>query len=162
MTRDAIATLLGKLSHFLRFRDDDEDTVRAWLEQLEVEATADDLPDLLAMLDDEDTTGALWGVLYIAENLGEAYLEALVDALPKLWSRAPNWAITATLRIVNTFGEPDDCVPEFVALAKRDPKAMLTLEALLDTVEVEDHLVDDQQDALDAMRAALKANRGRA
>lgn len=159
MTSSPTDAVLDQLSQFLRFGGHDEDTIRAWLEELESLATSDDLPALLGMLEDDDTTGVLWAVLYIAENLGDAYLTALSQALPQMWQRAPQWSMTAVLRIVNTHNEPDDCIAPFAASVRARPEAQLTLEALLDTLEVEDHLIEGQQAALEALRTALKSSR---
>ena len=53
------------------------------------------------------------------ESFDDDYLAGLLEALPELAQRAPTWADTAVLRIVNTRGEPEDCTGTFIALAKR-------------------------------------------
>lgn len=85
---------------------------------LDVGATPEHLPALFGLLEDSDPHGVLWPVLYVAEDQGDAYLTGLVEALPGLAVRAPTWAETAVLRILNTRGEPDDCTEVFEAAVR--------------------------------------------
>lgn len=145
-TTDVVGTILDRLATFLRYGEQREEEVQSWLEKLEEAAGPDDLPRLFALLDDDDASGVLWDVLYIAEGLDDAYLRVLVEQLPALWARAPQWAITAVLRVLNTAGEEEDCVPRFVDLARGYPPAHAALRELAGQLEEEDEeLVQEEQ-----------------
>jgi len=158
-TTDDVGTLLEHIASFMRFGDRSEEEVNAWIDELEAKAEPDDLPRLLAAFDDDDVSGALWGILHVAEGMDDHYLEALLDHLPALWARAPQWAITAVLRIVNSAGEEDDCVPRFIELARAWPAAHPALRALGEQMEAEGDFVSDEQRATFLrLLAALPAN----
>jgi primosomal protein N' len=127
------------------------------IDQLEKLATPDLLPELLGALEDEDPYGILWSVFYLAESMDDAYLAALLDALPGLRTRAPRWAETAVVRIWNTHGESDDCTGTFLQLAKDAPAQ--TREAILavaDTIAADiDDLVPEQRVAMAALVRGL-------
>ncbi len=132
----------------------------AQLQRLEAIATPELLPDLLGALEDDDPAGVLWSLFYIAESMDDAYLEALLDALPGLHRRAPRWAETAVIRILNTRGEPEDCTPQFLALAA---KRSATLRRLLvriatDIAAEPDELAPGQ---LETLREAVGALGGK-
>jgi hypothetical protein len=93
--------------------------LEAQLHRLGEIATPALLPDLLGALEDDDPAGLLWSLFYVAEGMDDAYLVALLDALPGLHRRAPRWAETAVIRILNTRGEPDDCTVAFLELASQ-------------------------------------------
>ena len=59
--------------------------------------------------------------------MDDAYLAALLDALPGLYQRAPRWAETAVIRILNTRGEPEDCTQTFLQLAGERTKTLRRL-----------------------------------
>jgi hypothetical protein len=122
------------------------------IDQLEKLATPDLLPELLGALEDEDPYGILWSVFYLAESMDDAYLAALLDALPGLRTRAPRWAETAVVRIWNTHGESDDCTGTFLQLAKDAPAQ--TREAIL---AVADTIAADIDDLVPEQRAAMAA-----
>src|SRR5690606_3291696 len=81
---DTVGSLLERLSAFLRYGDRSEEEVQGWLEEIDEHAQPSDLPRLFAILDDDDTSGVLWDVLYIAESMDDDYLRALLDQLPAL------------------------------------------------------------------------------
>ena len=68
---------------------------------------------MFGALDDDDPHGVLWSVFYLLEGFDDDYLVGLIAALPELSQRAPRWAETAVLRIVNTRGEPRGLHTEF-------------------------------------------------
>jgi hypothetical protein len=108
------------------------------------------LPDLLGALEDDDPAGVLWSLFYVAEGMDDAYLAGLLDALPGLHRRAPRWAETAVIRILNTRGEPDDCTAAFLELAAQ---RTVTLRRLLVRIAVDiaaepDELAPGQLDTL--------------
>jgi len=152
---DTVGSLLERLSAFLRYGDRSEEEVQGWLEEIDEHAQPSDLPRLFAILDDDDTSGVLWDVLYIAESMDDDYLRALLDQLPALWARAPQWAITAVLRILNTAGDEEDCVAEFLALARTTPASHTALHEIAAQLEEDRDLVQDEQRA--ALRDLLAA-----
>src|SRR5690606_24576648 len=108
--------------------------------------------------DGPDPLGILWSIFYVAENMDDAYLEGLLDALPGLWERAPGWAETAILRILNTRDEPEDCTAQFEALAKQQPSS--TRELLREILEGpldndDESLATDQRDSIRSTLAAV-------
>lgn len=153
---DVVGEVLDRLDSFLRFGDQSEEDVHDWVEDLEAAAGPDDLPRLFAVLRDEDASGVLWDILYIAEGMDDDYLRVLVEQLPALWSRAPQWAITAVLRILNTSGEDEDCVADFIEHAKAHSPAHPSLRELAHALEDDGDLVqDEQRRAAQALIAAL-------
>ncbi|MEM6291617.1 MAG: hypothetical protein AAGA54_10140, partial [Myxococcota bacterium] len=123
---------------------------QALVAQLEAVASPALLPDLLGALEDEDPYGILWSVFYLAENMDDAYLQALLDAMPGLHARAPRWAETALIRIWNTHDEPDDCTPAFLAQMKT---ADASVRAAV--LEVTGGIARDLDDLVPKQRAAL-------
>lgn len=104
---------------FARSDEDLGDEVPRLVERLQQTADPTLIPAMFGALDDDDPHGVLWSVFYMLESFDDDYLAGLLEALPELSQRAPTWAETAVLRIVNTRGEPEDCTGTFVALAKR-------------------------------------------
>src|SRR5688500_5145420 len=96
--------------------DPGTEVLDALIDRLRAHADASILPAIFGLLDDDDASGLLWPVFYVAEDQGDAYLSALLNALPHLSERAPGWAEIAVLRILNTRGEPEDCTASFDAL----------------------------------------------
>ncbi|MEZ4430319.1 MAG: hypothetical protein R3A51_21780 [Nannocystaceae bacterium] len=90
------------------------------------------IPRLFALLEDHDPYGLYWHLLYVLERFDE-YVAGLVDALPSLHARAPVWAATCLIRIINTRGEPDDCTGELNQLLAAAPAETQALaRAVLD------------------------------
>ena len=131
------------------------------LHRLEAIATPELLPDLLGALEDDDPAGVLWSLFYVAESMDDAYLGALLDALPGLHRRAPRWAETALIRILNTRGEPEDCTPEFLELAATRSATLrkLLVRIATDIAAEPDELAPGQ---LEALREAVGAFGGNA
>lgn len=113
------ADVLTRLVLFARSEEDLGDEVPRLIDRLAQTADATLIPAMFGALDDEDPHGVLWSIFYLLEGFDDDYLAGLIDALPDLLERAPGWAHTAVLRIVNTHGEPEDCTATFVALARR-------------------------------------------
>ena len=112
------AEALATIALWRRTGEDPGEELEVVAASLEVGATPEHLPALFALLEDSDPFGVLWPVLYVAEDQGDDYLLALVEALPGLAVRAPQWAQTAVLRILNTRGEPEDCTEAFEAAVR--------------------------------------------
>jgi hypothetical protein len=113
------AEILARIVLFARSDEDLGDEVPRLVERLQQTADPTLIPAMFGALDDDDPHGVLWSVFYMLESFDDDYLAGLLEALPELAQRAPTWADTAVLRIVNTRGEPEDCTGTFVALAKR-------------------------------------------
>ena len=130
--------------------------VDAKLQRLGTIATPELLPDLFGALEDDDPGGVLWSLFYVAEGMDDAYLEGLLEALPGLHRRAPRWAETAIIRILNTRGEPEDCTPQFLELAAARPATLrkLLVRICNDIAAEPDELAPGQ---LDALRTAIVA-----
>ena len=96
-------------------------------------------------------------MFYLAESMDDAYLEALIDALPGLHERAPRWAETAVVRIWNTYGEPEDCTATFLALAKAgSAETRAAILEVADTIAADiDDLVPEQRNAMAALVRGL-------
>ncbi len=110
--------LLARVALLARADEDIGDDIAPLIARLQDIATKDQIPAMFGVLDDDDPSGALWSVFYLLEGFDDDYLAGLLDALPALAERAPRWAETALLRIVNTRGEPEDCVATFIALGR--------------------------------------------
>jgi hypothetical protein len=115
-------TVLGRIVLAARAEEELDDDLPRLLDRLEATLDPSLVPSLFGALDDDDPHGVLWSVFYLLEGLDDDYLRGLVTALPELVARAPRWAETAVLRIVNTRGEPEDCIDALVAVA-REQKA---------------------------------------
>jgi hypothetical protein len=128
------------------------------LEALEAIADESLLPDLLAALEDDDPGGSLWSLFYLAENMDDAYLAALLDALPGLHERAPHWAETAVIRILNTRGEPEDCTGTFLHMAGERTKTLrrLLVRILQAVAREPDELAPGQAEIIAETIAALE------
>lgn len=87
------------------------------LEQIEDPAA---LPRLLDLLEDNDPHDVYWNVLFVLEKF-DAYLRVLLDGLQALHHRAPEWAYTCVIRILNTRGAEDDCTAAFEQLINAGP-----------------------------------------
>lgn len=74
------------------------------------------MPRLLGLLEDNDPEGIYWNVLYVLEKFDDAYLKALLGSIEALHARAPQWAYTCIIRILNTRGDEDDCTAAFERL----------------------------------------------
>jgi hypothetical protein len=127
------------------------------LERLGALATPALLPDLFGALEDDDPAGVLWSLFYLAEGMDDAYLGALLDALPGLHQRAPRWAETAVIRILNTRGEPEDCTATFLDLAGTRPAVLrrLLVRIATDIAAEPDELAPGQLETLAEAIAAL-------
>ncbi|MCA9695257.1 MAG: hypothetical protein KC636_37100, partial [Myxococcales bacterium] len=115
------------------------------------------IPRLFALLEDHDPYGLYWHLLYVLERFDE-YVAGLVDALPSLHARAPVWAATCLIRIINTRGEPDDCTGELNQLLAAAPAETQALaRAVLDELlnDPEAGLDTFQRDAIEATLQAL-------
>lgn len=111
-------TILGRIVLAARAEEELDDDLPRLLDRLEATLDPSLVPSLFGALDDDDPHGVLWSVFYLLEGLDDHYLRGLVTALPELVARAPRWAETAVLRIVNTRGEPEDCVDALVTIAR--------------------------------------------
>ena len=114
---------------------------------------------MFGLLEDDDPYGVLWSVFYVMEGMDDAYLEELVSVLPGLDQRAPVWAETALLRIINTRGEPEDCTGTFEAYVRAtddDTRGAIkgVLTRLLDSDDV--GLSRPQRDSLQDTLAAVE------
>ena len=117
------------------------------------------LPRMFGLLEDDDPYGLLWSVFYVMEGMDDAYLEQLVTVLPALDERAPGWAETAVLRIINTRGETEDCTESFEAFVRAtddDTRGVIkgVLVRLLDSDDV--GLSRPQRDSLQDTIAAVE------
>lgn len=121
-TLDNLAALLDRIHQIAQFGS--EIAVREelpplveLLEQIEDPAA---LPRLLDLLEDTDPHGVYWNVLYVLEKF-DVYLRVLLDGLPALYHRAPEWAYTCVIRILRTRGDEDDCTAAFEQLICAGP-----------------------------------------
>jgi hypothetical protein len=64
----------------------------------------------------------------------QAYFAAFIDAVPRLYEQAPEWAFAAMMRLINTRGSADDSASRFEAAvdAAGDEIANLVIEILAD------------------------------
>jgi hypothetical protein len=116
------------------------------------------LPAMFGVLEDEDPHGILWSVFYIIEGLDDdVYLPALMSSLPGLWQRAPRWAETAVIRILNTRGEADDCVDTFIEVARAHPpdEQAVLIEILHSLTQDAEALAPAQSETIDHTLDAL-------
>jgi hypothetical protein len=138
--------------------DPGPDAIEALLGRLAANADATVLPGIFGLLDDDDASGLLWPVFYVAEDQGDAYLRALLAALPHLLERAPSWAETAVLRIINTRDEPEDCTARFDQLAAASSvRARRALARILKTITraSDSELAPLQRDTIARTAAAI-------
>jgi hypothetical protein len=152
------ARALEDLAFYVRTGEDPGEALPDLLERLHANADASLLPAMFGLLDDQDTSGLLWPVFYVAEEQGDAYLQALVAALPHLQERAPGWAEIAVLRILNTRGEPEDCTASFDrAATKASAGAKTALQRLLTRMlgDTAEPLTADQRASVKATAKAI-------
>ena len=96
------------------------------------------MPRLLSLLEDNDPYGIYWNVLYVLEKFDDAYLRVLLDGIEALYERAPEWAYTTIIRILNTRGDEDDCTAAFERLVNASSPTTRTL-----TVQILRELAND-------------------
>jgi len=149
--------VLGRIALHARAEGEPGDELPVLLARLQEVATAALVPAMFGVLEDDDPHGVLWSVFYLLEGFDDTYLAGLVDALPALRERAPGWADTALLRIINTRGEPEDCIGAFVALAKRRraPARKELVTALRELAGGDEPLAPIQKRAITEMLDAL-------
>ncbi len=142
--------VLARLAALAVAEEPDGEEAAELVGRLQALATPALLPAMFGILEDRDPYGVLWSVFYIMEDMDDAYLDALLDALPGLWERAPRWAETALVRIANTRGEPDDCTETLVSFAKTKSAAIrkLTATILRGLAEDPEGLTREQQQTL--------------
>jgi hypothetical protein len=150
--------LLGRIALHARAEGEPGDELPALLSRLQDVGTAALVPAMFGVLEDDDPHGVLWSVFYLLEGFDDDYLAGLVDALPALRERAPGWADTALLRIINTRGEPEDCIGAFVALAKRKrgPERKELVTALEELAAGSEPLAPIQKRAITEMLDTLR------
>ncbi len=108
--------LLGRLRQVAEHGGENLDDLPRLLEQLEQLDNPSVMPTLLGLLEDNDPYEIYWNVLYVLERFDDAYLQALLDGVEALYARAPQWAYTCIIRILNTRGDEDDCTAAFERL----------------------------------------------
>jgi hypothetical protein len=150
--------VLTRLVMLARSEEEPGEELPALVERLQATADASLVRTLFGALDDDDPHGVLWSIFYVLEGLEDAYLEGLLEALPDLLERAPVWAETAVLRIVNTKDEPDDCIDAFVTLARAQKAAARkrTIATLVRMGKSSDGLHPSQRKTLAAMGKAIE------
>lgn len=117
-TADNIDGLLDRLRKVAQFGGDALEELPRLIEQLEQIDDPAVMPRLLGLLEDNDPYGIYWNVLYVLEKFDDAYLRALLDGVEALYARAPQWAYTCVIRILNTRGDEDDCTAAFEKLVQ--------------------------------------------
>ncbi len=143
--------ILTRLQFLARVEDDASEESAKLLSRLEQVATARELASMFGMLASEAPHGIHWSVFFIAEGFDDAYLSALLDVLPDLSQRAPTWAETAVIRILNTRGHEDDCTQTFGKLVRQKPAAIRnSMKALLERLLQDESaaLSPDQQESI--------------
>lgn len=150
-------TVLGRIVMAARADEELDDDLPRLLDRLEASLDPSLVPSLFGALDDDDPHGVLWSVFYLLEGLDDHYLRGLVTALPELLARAPRWAETAVLRIVNTRGEPEDCIDALVAVARElKPPARKRVAAVLEKLtKGADGLHSSQRKTLEEITRAI-------
>ncbi|MBL9100556.1 MAG: hypothetical protein JNL82_06350 [Myxococcales bacterium] len=126
-TADDIHGLLDRLRKVAQFGGDALEELPRLIEQLEQIDDPAVMPRLLALLEDNDPYGIYWNVLYVLEKFDDAYLRALLGGVEALYARAPQWAYTCVIRILNTRGDEDDCTAAFERLVNEGPESTRTL-----------------------------------
>jgi hypothetical protein len=126
-TADNIDGLLDRLRKVAQFGGDALEELPRLIEQLEQIDDPAVMPRLLGLLEDNDPYGIYWNVLYVLEKFDDAYLRALLDGVEALYARAPQWAYTCVIRILNTRGDEDDCTAAFEKLVQASPPTTRTL-----------------------------------
>jgi len=157
--QDQLAQTLQSLRLVSRLDDETPEAVPELLQRLEELADPTALPSLFGILEDDDRHGLGWGVFYVMERFDDAYLAALIDELPALWARAPGWAQTCIIRILNTRLEPDDCTHAFLRLcreASADRRQLLLeiLEHMATTAG--DELTPGQKESIEVAADAIR------
>ncbi|MBL4687284.1 MAG: hypothetical protein JKY37_21990 [Nannocystaceae bacterium] len=128
--------------------------VAAQVDAVERGATPDMLPRMFGVLEDDDPYGLLWSIFYVMEGMDDAYLQAFIAAVPGLEERAPGWAETALLRVVNTRDEPEDCTEAFEAIVRAADDTTRALVAAIAT-----RLMDSEDAGLSgSQRRSLQAS----
>jgi len=149
-----VPDLLHQLKLYARFGPEAiTGDVETLLQQLDGITDPSLMPQLFAMLEDQDPHGIYWHVLYVLENFDDAYLRGLLEAFPSLWCRSPQWACTCVIRILNTRGDEEDCTERFNKLAAHAPgqtQAMLLLALQLLLSETEAGWSQEQVESLEA------------
>jgi len=115
-TADDIHGLLDRLRKAAQYGGDALEDLPRLIEQLEQIDDPNVMPRLLGLLEDNDPYGIYWNVLYVLEKFDDAYLKALLGSIEALHARAPDWAYTCIIRILNTRGDEDDCTAAFERL----------------------------------------------
>ena len=91
----------------------------------EAEAVLSYLIDYLnRTLEDDDPTGILWALFYIAENMDDAYLSALIEALPapafaESSASKPGWVTTGTPRAAQASCTQETCSTRSSGIGRR-------------------------------------------
>ncbi|MEZ4385043.1 MAG: hypothetical protein R3A79_27185 [Nannocystaceae bacterium] len=145
---DSARALIDRLHKAAQFGDDSLEELPRLLQRIEGVRDPGLLPELLGLFEDSDPYGIYWNILYVLENFpDEQYLSALLEALPALYARAPVWAETCVIRVLNTRGDPDDCTATFERLVKAgtDPNRLLVLELLGEMLHDPESDLDKQQ-----------------
>nr|WP_293262779.1 hypothetical protein [Nannocystis sp.] len=115
-TADDVHGLLDRLRKAAQFGGDALEDLPRLIEQLEQIDDPAVMPRLLGLLEDNDPYGIYWNVLYVLEKFDDSYLKALLGSIEALHARAPQWAYTCVIRILNTRGDEDDCTAAFERL----------------------------------------------
>ena len=115
-TADDVHGLLDRLRKAAQYGGDALEDLPRLIEQLEQIDDPVVMPRLLGLLEDNDPYGIYWNVLYVLEKFDDAYLKVLLDGIEALYARAPQWAYTTIIRILNTRGDEDDCTAAFERL----------------------------------------------
>lgn len=115
-TADDVHGLLDRLKKAAQYGGDALEDLPRLIEQLEQIDDPAVMPRLLGLLEDNDPYGIYWNVLYVLEKFDDAYLKALLGSIEALHARAPQWAYTCIIRILNTRGDEDDCTAAFERL----------------------------------------------
>ncbi len=111
---------------------------------------------LFATLEDDDPFGIYWQLLYVLESFDDAYLRGLLNAFPALFTRAPQWACTCLIRVLNTRGDDDDCAGTFDKLAAHaSTPTQQALSLALQLLRAEQQ-AGWTQEQLDSMQATLE------
>lgn len=115
-TADDVHGLLDRLKKAAQYGGDALEDLPRLIEQLEQIDDPAVMPRLLGLLEDNDPYGIYWNVLYVLEKFDDDYLKALLGSIEALHARAPQWAYTCIIRILNTRGDEDDCTAAFERL----------------------------------------------
>ncbi|MBK8260596.1 MAG: hypothetical protein IPK80_04575 [Nannocystis sp.] len=148
LSADSARSVIDRIRQAAHFGDDSLDELPRLLAQIEGVKDPAILPELLNLFEDNDPYGIYWNILYVLENFpDEHYLGSLLAALPALYARAPVWAITCLLRVLNTRGDPDDCTLTFERIVKDASPDLLELvvEILRTMLSDPDEDLDDAQ-----------------